>query len=70
MLLDATVQEHQYTQHRERTATRDLQLNFRMLLDLQNYPNVRLIVQAQDLERLDPENETEEICDGGKIKLP
>lgn len=47
-----------------------ISINFRMFLDLQNYPNVRLIVQAQDLERLNPENETEEICDGGKIKLP
>ena len=70
MLLDAILQEHQYIRHMEKTAMRNFQLNSRMLLDLQNYPNVRLLVQAQDLERLNPENGTEEICDAGKIELP
>jgi len=40
-----------------------------MLPDLQNYPNFRLLVQAQDFKRRNPENGTEEIYDGGKIEL-
>ena len=64
MLLDAILQEHQYIRHKEKTATTALQPNSRTLLGLQNYPNVRLLVQAQDLERLNPEKGTEEIFEG------